>query len=335
MLFYVVILCITWVTVDSVQKIDIHPLLFDQYSPDAENIRVSLRQALQDDGIAIIRGNGIESQDLDRNRDVMHRIFDLPLDQKLNLSLEQAYGRGYIASGKESGLAEIYEPKEGYSYGYPWSAEVPAENNLTLPNVWPGSLHEDDINQLQRYFHQNVILALLFKSILSDSSSLIASGDTISIMRVFHYHRSVERNCLGSSPHTDWGYLTIISQDDIGGLQYYDDGIWKDVVASKDELIINVGDYLSFASNGTYRSPIHRVLCPKHSDRLSFVFFYYPSYDSYIDFEITQATSAAEHQQGREEKLAFNSMFDGSLRGNVKKSFGDYIMEKWNGVYRS
>ena len=51
------------------------------------------------------------------------------------------------------------------------------------------------------------------------------NGKIIDLMRVFYYHRVVQREAstttpivLGSSPHTDWGSFTIVWQDDVGGL---------------------------------------------------------------------------------------------------------------------
>lgn len=88
----------------------------------------------------------------------------------------------------------------------------------------------------------------------------------------------------GSSPHTDWGFLTVILQDSrVGGLQFLyendsddnSDGnsehsggskspLWVDVPASGSTtaipLVVNGGDYLSLLSKGRYKSPIHRVL---------------------------------------------------------------------------
>lgn len=128
-------------------------------------------------------------------------------------------------------------------------------------------------------------------------------GELISLMRLFHYfhqksdtvQQHVQRlkqqahatgftagvgegaqagqpeaqaNMLGSSPHTDWGFLTVILADEVGGLQFIPKGrslaedSWVDVPFVPDSLIINGGDYLKLISGGVYHSPIHRVLSP-------------------------------------------------------------------------
>lgn len=151
-------------------------------------------------------------------------------------------------------------------------------------------------------------------------------GELISLMRMFHYfhqqsaivqehvqHVHLTQDAageplkatrlLGSSPHTDWGFLTLILADEVGGLQfipkhgakYNTDGSlsedsWVDVPYVPNSLIVNGGDYLKLISGGVYHSPIHRVLSPgttsssdadnQLKDRYSFVFFFYPAYRS-------------------------------------------------------
>ena len=148
-------------------------------------------------------------------------------------------------------------------------------------------------------------------------------------MRMFHYIQNTRDNCLGSSPHTDWGMLTIITQNSVNGLQYYKDSIWHDVPANKNDIIINVGNYLSYISRGYFHSPIHRVECPKLSNRLSFVLFYYPGYDS--ELQLLQQ----EVEIGTTGEVQYNSLFDkNSIEIDDRKTFGDYIKEKWKGVSR-
>src|SRR3546814_4528856 len=58
----------------------------------------------------------------------------------------------------------------------------------------------------------------------------------------------------------------------------------------RSSMIVNCGDYLSLLSRGRYKSPVHRVLCPP-VDRVSYVFFYYPSYDARLDMSQWTPTS--------------------------------------------
>ncbi|NIR38503.1 MAG: isopenicillin N synthase family oxygenase, partial [Actinobacteria bacterium] len=65
----------------------------------------------------------------------------------------------------------------------------------------------------------------------------------------------------GVSAHTDFGMLTVLCQDDVGGLQLErPDGEWIAVPPVAETLVINVGDLLARWSNGRYRSTPHRVI---------------------------------------------------------------------------
>jgi len=132
------------------------------------------------------------------------------------------------------------------------------------------------------------------------SSSSDAEKQTpcnIDLLRVFLY--DPDPTALGSSPHTDWGTLTVVWQDNVGGLETYCPvhQVYNEVSPQekKDEtqrlchFVVHVGDVTSLtlghASGGgkgdqkvQFPSPLHRVQCPKKSDepRISLVYFCYP-----------------------------------------------------------
>lgn len=182
------------------------------------------------------------------------------------------------------------------------------------------------------------------------------------------------KSVLGSSPHTDWGFLTLILQDQAGGLQFLhehrrhhaaddDDGAehaastdseWVDVPVVQHSLVINGGDYLSLLSGGRYHSPIHRVLSPLH-ERYSFVLFYYPNFESTIPFAETSSStaktstaassaSASALASASASQLEYNTLLDVDVDAAMQidrsgpshgYAFGDYIIAKWKGVFSS
>jgi hypothetical protein len=205
---------------------------------------------------------------------------------------------------------------------------------------------------------------------------IAAGGDTISLMRLFHYYNREsdlfsgleyrDTDLLGSSPHTDWGLLTLIIEDsgpDSRALQFFhkERKEWLDVPAVPSGIIVNGGDYLSLLSKGHYHSPVHRVLCPERSDRYSSVFFYYPGYSSALnvwgvggDVETEQqaaadapavddaaaaAAAAAVGKDAPEHNTLLVLGGGGGKSGDGTASdtilFGDYIIQKWKGVSRS
>ncbi|XP_074270301.1 gibberellin 2-beta-dioxygenase 8-like [Silene latifolia] len=86
----------------------------------------------------------------------------------------------------------------------------------------------------------------------------------------------------GLMPHTDSDFLTILYQDQVGGLQLVKDGRWIEVKPNPDALIVNIGDLLQAWSNGVYRSVEHRVVANPKVERLSVAYFLCPSYDAII-----------------------------------------------------
>ena len=87
---------------------------------------------------------------------------------------------------------------------------------------------------------------------------------------------------LGVHHHTDAGALTVLLQDEVGGLQVCRDGYWHDVPPVKGAFVINTGDMMQVWSNDRYQAAIHRVLAMETSDRYSIPFFYNPSVDTHI-----------------------------------------------------
>eukprot|EP00040_Diaphanoeca_grandis_P016156 m.83235 g.83235 ORF g.83235 m.83235 type:complete len:496 (-) comp25608_c0_seq2:39-1526(-) len=182
------------------------------------------------------------------------------------------------------------------------------------------------------------------------------------------------RNILGSSAHTDWGFLTVIDADRGDGLQFYDQSTgshatWVNVNAAPGTFVVNAGDYLRAVSNERYISPIHRVLLPKTHERLSFVYFYYPGFDSPL-LTPTESTSHStppltdrvangkENQiKGNQKETTYNGTnpevehVSPNTNTNTKAveeyntlynlpsvthhtKFGEFIVEKWRDVYR-
>jgi isopenicillin N synthase-like dioxygenase len=107
------------------------------------------------------------------------------------------------------------------------------------------------------------------------------SGENITL-RLLHYPpvagAGLMADQLGAGEHTDYGMLTLLLQDGVGGLQLRAaDGEWYDVPPRRDTIVINSGDLLERWSNGRYRSTPHRVLPQTGgTDRYSIALFVDP-----------------------------------------------------------
>ncbi|PKI50955.1 hypothetical protein CRG98_028685 [Punica granatum] len=84
-----------------------------------------------------------------------------------------------------------------------------------------------------------------------------------------------EKEIEGLGMHTDMSCITIVYQDEIGGLQMrLKEGEWIDVDPCEDSLVVNIGDLMQAWSNGQLRSSEHRVVLKQPVNRLSLAFFW-------------------------------------------------------------
>ena len=78
----------------------------------------------------------------------------------------------------------------------------------------------------------------------------------------------------GLGMHTDMSCITILFQDEIGGLQVRSKGgEWMDIMPTGGTLVVNIGDLLQAWSNGRFRSSEHRVILKQRVSRFSLAFF--------------------------------------------------------------
>lgn len=87
---------------------------------------------------------------------------------------------------------------------------------------------------------------------------------------------------LGLVGHTDPGGITLLMQNDVGGLQVLQEDRWVPVTPISNTLVVNLGDMTQILSNGKYKSPVHRVVTNRNKERVTVVTAYGPSMETFV-----------------------------------------------------
>ena len=126
----------------------------------------------------------------------------------------------------------------------------------------------------------------------------------------------------GVGEHTDYGLLTLLRQDSVGGLQVRTASGWIEARPIEDSFVCNIGDMLDRMTGGMYRSTPHRVrLNTSGRDRLSFPLFFDPD----MEARIAPIRSAATDDHA--------SRWDGASVHAFEGSYGDYLLGKIGKVF--
>ncbi|KAJ3325845.1 hypothetical protein HDV06_002230 [Boothiomyces sp. JEL0866] len=310
--------------------------------PVTEETLQTLQQAISNYGAFYVKTDFIGHKALFESAKSLFKTSD---QDKSDLSIQPGgFTRGFIRLGGESG-SDLMELKEAFSYGA--TLDKPPRNKLEGDNKWPISLNESDKAILQKFCHEcnriSVLISKLLSTLLTNDqdtwTELVEGGFDISLMRIFKYFGCDGPDSIGSSPHTDWGFLTLIkAEEEQPALQiaHEKDGetVWNNVPAIPEGesdpspwFIVNAGDFLAMATNGSCLSPYHRVISTK-SERTSFVYFAYPAFECKIP-------------SFKSNKLSFykDQTQSGGIKGTrnteiTTQCFGDFIHDKWSQVYR-
>ncbi|XP_037488452.1 1-aminocyclopropane-1-carboxylate oxidase homolog 1-like [Triticum dicoccoides] len=144
-----------------------------------------------------------------------------------------------------------------------------------------GDLPDNCRNALFDYAHQvkslgNTLFELLSEALGLKPSHLTDIECNQGQVLLCHYYPPCPQPelAIGTSRHSDGGFLTILLQDEIGGLQIFIEDQWVDVAPTPGAFIVNIGDLLQLISNDGFRSVEHRVLAKNIAPRVSIAYFF-------------------------------------------------------------
>ena len=255
----------------------------------------ALRNAFVTSGFCYIRNHGMPDEVIRDAHAKAVAFFHLPLSEKLKSKPKESV-RGFNAIGRtKMQYAEEPDYKEYYQIGL----ELPHDDPAVLagqpmrgPNQWPDGvpgfreafeLYYDEIGRCGQRLLRGVALSLGVAEDFFVGKYDKPLQRTQAIYYPPHPARH-EGELFGVAPHTDYGCITILWQDEVGGLEVLDrQGRWVSAPPVPGTLVINIGDLLQRWSNDRYLSNQHRVSNRSGRERLSIATFYDPDYVAMVD----------------------------------------------------
>lgn len=270
--------------------IDIGPL---RDGSDAKGVAKALHRASREVGFIYVANHGIADELIASTRTIALEFFRRPEETKRTVSVSDRH-RGFLAQGGAKMQTDAKaDLKESFIFGYEDEHGVTLEDHpLRGANRWPDFMPALQ-QQAMAYFNaaHEVAHHLMrgFALGLDQPEDFFLKTTTAPMSRAsFVYYppqdASLGADQFGVGPHTDFGVLTVLCQDDVGGLQVQDThGDWVMAPPIPGTLVINVGDLLARWTNDEYRSTPHRVVNSSGMERLSLVLAYDPGPDTMID----------------------------------------------------
>ncbi|KAI1844511.1 hypothetical protein JX265_009994 [Neoarthrinium moseri] len=221
------------------------------------------------------------------------KFFNLPQNDKDKVSKNNnTWNRGYEMLRSQI-LEEGTQPelKEGFYIGADLPVDHPyfVEKKLNSgPNQWPQGLGDDlDYfrNSTMDYYNKSLELASDLLRVLALSLDLEENffarfmDGAVATMRLLHYPSQPkdadEKLTRGIGAHTDFGAITMLLQDEVDGLQVWDqrNQSWIDVEPTTGALVVNLGNLMARWTNEKYKSNVHRVINKSGKERYSIPVF--------------------------------------------------------------
>jgi isopenicillin N synthase-like dioxygenase len=255
---------------------------------DDDAIAAEIRTAALDTGFFYITNHGVAAAVIAAAFAALPRFFDLPLEAKERLR------RGKDRKGFEGIGVQIIDAgsppdlKESWNVGWDGNDREPD----SAVNQWPDGL--PGFREAIVAYYRGVdavgarLVPLIARSLdLPADAFAAAFASPKTSLRTLAYPPQPDdaaTNQMGAGAHTDIGALTILAQDDCGGLELRTvAGEWLSAQVIPGTFVVNIGDLLARWTNDRYRSSLHRVMhAATKRARYSMAFFYSPSPETVV-----------------------------------------------------
>lgn len=313
----------------SLPVIDVEPLL---RGGDARAVADEIGRACRDLGFFYATGHGVGADTLAALDAASRKFFALPEAEKMKI--EMARGgrawRGYFPVGGELTSGKP-DRKQGLYFGEELGLDDPrVKAGLPLhgANLFPDAVPElkpavlrfmDEATHSAHAIMEGVALSL---GLDAQYFRRTYTANPTVLFRIFEYPAGDEESW-GVGEHTDYGLLTLLAQDQNGGLQVKTPHGWINAPPIEGALICNIGDMIDRLTGGAYRSTPHRVRNTSGRSRLSFPFFFDPGWDA-------QIVPLPAHANARDDSA---ERWDRANVHAFSGAYGDYLLSKVSKVF--
>ncbi|NIE73670.1 isopenicillin N synthase family oxygenase [Pantoea sp. Tr-811] len=258
---------------------------------DCQKVAREIGHICENIGFLYIKNHGVPKSLIEDAYRLTAELFALPAEEKEKLSIVH-HGevfRGYIPMYTENADPQnTRDRKEAYDLGKHYD-EV---SRFFGPNPIPPTIA--GFREVFELYHEHM-MRLARKLISAIALSLDLPPDyfeklqrkPITIHRLNYYppqNGPLSLGELGTGAHTDYGFLTILHQDNIGGLQVQNrDGDWVSAPPVDDTFVVNIGDLVQTLTNDRYPATFHRVINTTGKARYSIPFFIDMDYDAVVE----------------------------------------------------
>jgi isopenicillin N synthase-like dioxygenase len=279
----------------SLPVIDLSGLDVDEASAVAR-IAGDVGRASREIGFFYIVNHGIAPASMAAAFAQSQRFFALPIVQKRALAIDQIGGnRGYSGLMREAlDPTKAADMKEAFNIGLDLGAddeEILSKKPFRGLNAWPDLPgfrttmldYFKDCARLGGGLHRAFAIDLGLAPDFFDGKF----DRPMATLRLLHYPPMPEdaiAGQLGAGEHTDYGNLTLLATDSVGGLQVKTrTGEWIEAPVMPGAFIVNIGDCLMRWTNDIYVSTPHRVINRSGRERYSIAFFFDPNPDALVE----------------------------------------------------
>ncbi|TYK18655.1 gibberellin 20 oxidase 3 [Cucumis melo var. makuwa] len=249
-----------------------------------------VRKACLEHGFFQVTNHGVDQNLLATALLEMGPIFNLPFNVKTRASQSHPAKMWGFSTAHSNRFSSKLPWKETFSFGFDHCNSF--NNEPSVVDFFSSALGKEfkEIGVIyEKYCEAMRDLSLALTELLGISLGLERSHfrmffeDGSSIMRLNSYPICEQGGvALGTGPHCDPTALTILHQDQVGGLEVFANNLWHSVPPSPNALVVNIGDLLMAQCNGEYKSCVHRAVVNQHKKRRSLAFFLCPRKDKVV-----------------------------------------------------